>query len=261
MIPLQKGNRYMKRRKSHNKSKAKASTSYSIRTKAVTLSSKDVMFPDRLRVSGRVAFNTALTYSSTAIANTYLLINNPIAVSASQNVSGLAWLISGSQVNGTSYAPYSIGIVRRAKIEIYAKTTATPNNQTAALLTVFPLAPNISTNSMSLAACEESFGRSNILEMPLNFDTVTRNKPLLTKTYKIWELFGISEEVYMNSYTDFGFGYAGLLTNTPTQYIDILSGTESASVDSSLAIRINVIVTLEMEFMARNNLILSAPHA
>lgn len=233
---------------------------YSTLTKAVTLSQGDVMFPDRLRVKGRIAFNSLITYTSSAIANSLMLINNPIAVVASQNISGLAWLISGSQANGTSYAPYSIGIARSVKIEVYAKLAATPNTQTSALVTMFPLAPSTSTNSLSLAACEEQFGRSNILELPINFDTVTRSKPLITKTYKIWEIFGISEEVYMNSYTDYGFGYAGLLSNTPVCYIDLLSGTESATTDSSLGVRLNVIVTMEMELMARNNLILSAPH-
>jgi hypothetical protein len=233
---------------------------YSTMTKAVTLSIKDVMFPDRLRIKGRIAANSLITYTSSAIANSYMLINNPIAVLASQNVSGLAWLISGSQSNGTSYAPYSIGIVRQARIEVYAKLVALPNNQTSALVTMFPLAPSTSTNSMSLAACEEQFGRSNILELPLNFDTVTRSKPLITKVYKIWEILGISEEVYMSGYLDYGFGYAGLLSNTPVVYIDLVSGTESASVDSSLGIRVNIIITLEIELMVRNNLIISAPH-
>jgi len=82
------------------------------------------MFPPRLRVKGRVAFNAALTFASSPNQFQYMCVNNPITVVSSQNVSGLAWLISGQQSNGTSYAPYNLGIVRSVKIEVYAKTAA-----------------------------------------------------------------------------------------------------------------------------------------
>jgi len=248
--------------KNNNKyNKKKGKTSYSTRTKEVYLSVKDVMFPDRLRARGRTAINQVITYNSSALANSYLLINNPISVVASQNMSGLAWLISGTQANGTSYAPYALGIVRRAKIEVYAKTVATPTGPTSALVTMFPLSPNQSSNTMSLTAVEESFGRSNIIEMPIAYDTVSRAKPLITKSYNIWDILGISEEVYMNDSLDYAFGYAGLLTAAPTVYLDVFSGTESATTDATLSIRLNIIVTLEMEFFSRNNNIFSAPHS
>lgn len=84
----------------------------------------EVMFPPRLRFNARVALNSQLTFTANANQYQYLDINNPITVAASQNMSGLAWLISGQQTNGSSYAPYVLGIVRRAHIEVYAKTSA-----------------------------------------------------------------------------------------------------------------------------------------
>lgn len=221
----------------------------------------ETMFPPRLRVTGRVAMNIQNVFSGAANIYNYFTINNAIAVQGSQNVSGLAWLISGQQSNGTSYAPYNLGIVRSAKIEVYAKTSASPNAGTGALVTMYPLPPTISSSSVTLTQAEEMYGRSNILELPLGLDTVTRQKPLISKTYKIWELIGVSEETYMNDYFTYAFGYAGLLSNAGVQNVVIQSGTENASTDTSLQIRLNVIIDLEIELFSRNPLITSAPHA
>jgi hypothetical protein len=220
-----------------------------------------IMFPPRARIQGRVALNSVNSYSAAANIYNYLDINNPISVASSQNMSGLAWLISGAQSNGTSYAPYNLGIVRTATIEVYGKTSASPNSATGALATLYPLPLAVTTSSISLTQAEEQFGRSNILEFPEGLDTLTRNKPLITKHYKLWELAGVSEQVYMSDFQAYSFGYAGLLSTASSQVICLQTGTENASNDTSLAIRLNIIVTLEIELFSRNNLITSAPHA
>jgi len=218
-----------------------------------------IMFPPRLRINGRVALNSQVAFSSSAVNHNYLDINNPITVSASQNMSGLAWLLSGQETNGTAKAPYVLGIVRKVKIELYVKTSAAPNSGTGALCTLYPLSVGTSTSSMTLTNAEEAWGRSNIVECPLGLDTVTRNKPLIVKRYNLWELAGVSEQEYMNNYALFSFGYSGLLSGVPSIVIDVLSGTESAATETSLQIRQNIIVDMEIELFNRNILITSAP--
>jgi len=217
------------------------------------------MFPSRLRATGRVAINSLITFSSAATSIVYLNVNNPITVVSGQNMSGLAWLISGVQSNGSSYAPYALGIVRSVKIEIFAKTVATPTGPTGALVTMFPLPPSSSSTTLSLTNAEEQFGRSSIIELPLSYDTDAHSKPLITKSYKLWELFGVSETVYMSGTTTYAFGQVGLIGTQMA--CAILTGTESAVADATLAVRLNTIVTLEVEFFNRNDLIVSAPHA
>jgi hypothetical protein len=218
------------------------------------------MFPPRARIVGRVAFNANITFTAGAVQYQFLDLNNPITVSSGQVCSGLAWLISGAQNNGTSYAPYNLGIVRSAKIELYGKTAASPNGNTGALTTMFPLPPAVSTTSLSLTQAEEQFGRSNIVEYPLGIDTVTRSKPLIVKKYKLWDLFGVSEEVYMNDFQSYAFGYSGLLTTATLIGAVVVTGTESATTDTTLAIRTNIIIDLEIELFSRNSLIATTPH-
>jgi hypothetical protein len=221
----------------------------------------EIMFPPRLRTSGRVALNSQLVFSSNANQYQYLDINNPITVASSQNMSGLAWLISGQQTNGSSYAPYVLGIVRKAMIEVYAKTSASPNAGTAALVALYPLSPGTSVSTLSLTQAEEQFGRSNIIELPEGLETVARSKPLIKKSYNIWDLFGVTEETYMNNYSLYSFGYAGLLSGVPAVDLCLQVGTENAATDTSYQVRTNIIVTLEIEFFNRNQLIASGPHA
>jgi len=158
------------------------------------------MFPPRARITGRVAYNVSNTFSAAANIYNYLDINNPVTVASSQNMSGLAWLISGAQNNGTSYAPYNLGIVRTALIEVYAKTAASPNSNTGALVTMYPLPLAVTASSISLTQAEEQFGRSTIISCPLGIDSVTHSKPMITKRYRLWDLAGVSEEVYMSDF-------------------------------------------------------------
>jgi hypothetical protein len=231
-------------------------------SRTVNLSSgSSIMFPPRLRASGRVAFNAALTFSGSPNSYQYMDINNPITLISGQIMSGLAWIISGQQTNGSSYSPYVLGIVRSVDIEVYAKTAASPNSNTGALVCLYPLSPGTSTSSLSLTQAEEQFGRSNIIELPLGLDTVSRSKPLIRKTYKLWELFGVTEDSYMNNYALYSFGYAGLLSGVPTVCIALQVGLESASGDTSYSARTNVIVTMHMEFFNRNQCIVTAPHS
>jgi len=248
--------------KSKYNKKTKNESKYRLIPKHVVLNPErnGVMFPSRLRINGRVAFNAALTFASNPNQYQYMQINNPIAVSASQNVSGLAWLLSGAQSNGSSFAPYTLGIVRSAIIEVYAKTAASPNSNTGCLVTMFPLAPVVSSTTITLTQAEEQFGRSNILELPLGLDTVTRSKPLIRKQYKLWELFGVSEDVYMSDFASYSFGYAGLLSTASYQNICLMAGLESATGDTTYSCRTNVIVNLEIELFTKNTLITSAPH-
>jgi len=253
---------YLRNNKKKKNKNSKVTYVGSSPNKSLYLSEKGgTMFPPRLRVNGRVAFNAALTFASSPNQYQYMFVNNPITVASGQICSGLAWLISGAQNNGTSYAPYTLGIVRKVTIEVYAKTAASPNSNTGCLITMFPLPPAVSTSSISLTQAEEQFGRSNILELPLGLDTVTRSRPLIKKTYNMWELFGITEEIYMNDWQAYSFGYAGLLTSASTQYICLLAGLESASGDTTYSARTDVIVNLEIELFTRNVLIVTAPHA
>jgi hypothetical protein len=246
-----------------NKNKSKISKHYTDRKPRMVVLSQpgEVMFPPRLRFNARVALNSQLTFTANANQYQYLDINNPITVSASQNMSGLSWLISGQQTNGSSYAPYVLGIVRRAHIEVYAKTSASPNAGTGALVALYPLSPGTSVSTLSLTQAEEQFGRSEIIELPEGLETMARSKPLIKKSYNLWELYGVTEESYMNNYSLYSFGYAGLLSGVGTVDLCLQVGTENASTDTSYQVRTNIIVTLEIEAFNRNQLIASAPHA
>jgi len=246
-----------------NKNKSKSSNHWSDRKPKMVILSQpgEIMFPPRLRFNARVALNSQLVFSSNANQYQYLDVNNPITVASGQNMSGLSWLISGQQTNGSSYAPYVLGIVRRAHVEVYAKTSASPNAGTAALVALYPLSPGTSVSTLSLTQAEEQFGRSNIIELPEGLETVARSKPLIKKSYNIWDLFGVTEESYMNNYALYSFGYAGLLSGVGTVDLCLQVGTENASTDTSYQVRTNIIVTLEIEVFNRNQLIASAPHA
>jgi hypothetical protein len=218
-----------------------------------------IMFPPRLRVRGRVAFNAMLTYTAAPNSYQYITLNNPITVVSGQNVSGLRWLISGQQTNGTSVAPYAVGIVRSAIVEVYAKTASAPNSNTGALVTLYPLSPGTTVSTLSLTQAEEQFGRSNIIELPLGLDTVSHSRPLITKRYNLWDLVGVTEQSYMNNYALYGFGYAGTYSGAVAIEICLQIGLESAANDTTYSARTDVIVTLEMELFNRNVLVSSAP--
>lgn len=219
------------------------------------------IFPPRLRANFRVAFNNIFTFTS--VANNYLVISlsNGINVVSSQTISGLYWLLSGQQNNGTSYAPYSLAVIRRVKMEIYAKTVANPTGNTGTLLCLYPLAYGNSSTGLSLTNAEEQFGRSNIIELPITFDSVPHRRPMITKYYNVWDLIGITEETYMNSLDEHSFTYSGMLSTATSQYVALQCGTESGNTDSNLAVRYNVIMELEIEFYGRNGAVVTAPHS
>jgi len=220
---------------------------------------RELMFPARLRVNGRVAVNINNTFTGAAIQNNYLTVNNPITVISGQNMSGLAWLLSGQETNGTAKAPYVLGIVRQVTVKLYARTATNATGSTGGMAVLFPLSVGTSTNSYTLSNAEEAWGRSNIVNCTSAVDVMAKNKPQVVKSYKLWELAGVSEQEYMNNYALFSFGYAGLLSGVPAIVICLLAGTESASTDASLDIRTDIIIDFEIELFNRNILITSAP--
>jgi hypothetical protein len=227
----------------------------------IMLNPNGFAFPPKLRANLRVAFNQLVTFSSAANNYQVISLTNVINTVASQNLSGLAWLLSGPQTNGTSYAPYTLAVARRAKIEIYAKTVQSATNPTGTLLVLYPLAYGASSSALSITNAEEQFGRSSITELPTGIDFNSHSRPLITKTYNLWDLVGVSESVYMNTPESHSCTYAGLASGVIQQCVCVLNGTESAVVDASLQTRINYILDFEIEFYGRNGNIVSPPHS
>lgn len=224
-----------------------------------TLNGRDVMFPERLRVKGRVAYNSLYIYTASNVNNQYMVINDPINVYAAQNMSGLRWLLSSTSLLSAANAPYSQGIVRKAHIKVYAKTVEGTGNSSGALITMFPLSFGQATATYSLPTVEEQFGRSSIIALPSVNDTTSHKKPQITKHYNCWDIVGVSEAEYMNNTTAYGFVYNGLITPANVVTIDLFLGTESNMIDALLQTRVDIIVELEMELFNKNNNTYLAP--
>jgi len=150
---------------------------------------------------------------------------------------------------------------RKVEVELYIKTVAGPTNPTGALVCCYPLPYNSTSSSMTMNNADEQFGRSNVLVCPVTYDTMTRSTPLLKKTYAVWDAIGISESVYSNTPELHSCNYAGLLTSAGNQCVCVQVGTESAATDATLSVRLDYFLNFEIEFYARNNLIISAPHS
>jgi hypothetical protein len=227
---------------------------------SIPLLSGDVAFPSKLRAKFRTVYSVGNAFSSAGTSNYIATINNPINVIASQNMSGLAWLISGAQSNGTSFAPYTLGVVRSCRILVYAKTCTLSTNNTGVCCIVWPLALGQTSNSLALSAVEEQFGRSNVVELPASPDTNMHKAPLITKNYNLSDLIGIDEETYLNNPLDYGFNYNGLLGSTQPQCANFYMSTDTGSSDATLIVRANIQYEVEIQFSARTTLISSAPH-
>jgi hypothetical protein len=241
-------------------SKRRGTTGKLSKLSSIPLLSGDVAYPPRLRAKFRTVYSAGNSFSSAGTSNYIATINNPINIIATQNMSGLAWLISGAQSNGTSFAPYTLGVVRSCRIDVYAKTTAASTNTTGVCMMVFPLALGQTSNSLALAAVEEQFGRSNVVELPSSPDTNMHKAPLITKMYNLSELIGLDEETYLNNPLDYGFNYNGLLGSTQPQCANVYMSTDTGSSDATLIARLNVQFECEIIFSARTTLISSAPH-
>jgi hypothetical protein len=222
---------------------------------------RGVLFPERLRANFRLAYNSIFTFNGGANSYNVISLSNGISMIPSQNLSGLYWLLSGQQNNGSSYAPYSLAVIRRVQVNVYAKVVAQPSGNASVLLTVYPLAYGNSSSGLTITNAEEQFGRSSIIELPLVFDTVAHRKPMISKKYNVWDLIGISESTYMNSLDEHSFNYAGMLGTATAQYICLQAGTENATADATLNVRYNIEMEVEIEFYARNGANINSPHS
>jgi len=226
----------------------------------VHLLSGDIAFPPKLRSKFRVVYNIGNAWSSAGTTNYIAAINNPINVIASQIMSGLAFLISGPKTDGTAFAPYTIGVVRKVKINVYLKTVATSTNAVGALFMLFPLPVGATSSGMNLTQVEEQFGRSNVVEVPSVPETNSHQKPSISRTFDIAKLIGVDEHTYLNNPLDYGFNYNGPLGSTQPVCVNLFGSTDNGSADATLITRINLEYIVEIEFSARNTLITSAPH-
>jgi hypothetical protein len=225
---------------------------------APLLLSPGILFPDKLAVNTVAQLTYNNTFSASAYNWSFFIVSNP-ATGVSTNCSGLYWLLSGSQTNGTSYAPYTLGIVRTVKFEVSAQTVLTSTGNTGAQYVFLPLAPSVNTSSLNVFNGSEAYEASRILTLPDAPNTVSVSRPQLVRTYRLHELYGIDEQTYLSNPLIYGFNYAGQID----QYQDIvlISGTQTGSTDATLTSRVTVKMTFHVILSARNTLNTLAPHA
>jgi len=220
--------------------------------------SPGILFPDRLRVNcvAQLTFNN--TFASSAYNWSYYNASNP-ATGVNTNVSGLSWLISGSQTNGTSFAPYVFGITDTLKFQVSAQTVLTSTGNTGAQYSFIPLAPNATSTTLNVFNASEGYQASKILTLPDAPNTVSTTGPQLSRTYKMCDLFGVDEQTYLSSPSAYGFYYGGANDNICN--ICLISGTQSGSTDATLTTRVTVKMIFSIIFLQRNTLNVNAPHS
>lgn len=217
-----------------------------------------IMFPDRLQVTGLIVNNSVLSYASAPNTYLYNIISDPVT-GCGGNMSGLYWLLSGVQSNGTSYAPYNTGIVLSVKMEVYAKTVASSIGNTGGQVVLFPLAPGATTTSLTPFNASEAYKASRLVCTPDSPNTTNTDRPSIVKNYDMAELFGVTKEVYMSSPQLYGFYVGGHIADFIA--VALATGMESGATDSSYTMRVTIKMTFTVILNGRNSLNTSAPHS
>jgi hypothetical protein len=216
-----------------------------------------ILFPDKLRTKGVINVNALITYATSSTQYSYFDITNP-ATGCLNNMSGLSWLISGPQTNGTSFAPYSFGNVLNVDVELQVKTTIASAANVGAIHVLFPLGYTSTSTTLIATNAAEAPGASRIIMTPEVPNTTSVSGPQVRKHYNMSSLIGVPEIVVMGIPQSYGFYYNQ--PNGDSQYLCVVSSTENLATDSTLTSRMNMKLTFDILFSARNVANVNAPH-
>lgn len=222
----------------------------------VTLNKLGMLFPERLRAKGKVAYNIVLNFSGGAVIPFPINTSSPISVFGSQNMSGLRWLIGQSVSNGNSQAPYSHGIVVGTLIKVYAQTDQTATNNTAPLVVLYPQGSvNQSTDTLNVRAKLEQ-PRAKVAYLSPSSGTNYQRKPVLTTKQFPYLQAGLDYKVFRSASENW-FNYNTPPTNSWYQALNYC--TQNEATDTTLSVNSEVVIEYLMEFFDRNQANLNAP--